>query len=240
MKQFLLLLSLLLITVPFPDGDRYKLGAVNGKAELKSEQEKTWQPISNDKEDMVLSPRDLIHVIDGNLFVWDGKKEVYQIADVGTWSVEQIAAGKAYDPKRTPEKDATTVKGVDANRVYFDILVDGKPTTHFHFGDRPKVRVINDSDTPVYFTALWVEGYEVWRMIEPVGGVRLDKKESKLLPPRKIGGEDFIISPPAGDGQVRLYISDKPFTGKDVEEVVKKGEVSKRFRMLYKDTKIVK
>jgi len=186
-----------------------QLGLVDKQAAVKPAGETRWKPVSNEDAGMPLHLKDSVSVMGESLFIRElknGKKRIYQ-ADSGNWTVDDIIKGKAYHTHREKEKAADSVKG-DLDQYFFDLIVNGKVCENFKYGDHPDIRVINNSNEPIYFCAVWLEGTSGWNILRD--------NNSILLPPHTSTYEEslesFLVGPPEGDAEVFLFVSEKPFS----------------------------
>ena len=194
-----------------------RLGVVNGDAAVKNAKTGEWVTVSSEETGMILNLNDSVRVSGESLFVRErGKKgkrtKIYQ-ADCGLWTVRDIVKGKAYHVNRAVEISGESVKG-NMNHLFFDLLVAGRATTSFHFGDIPLIRVINDNDNQIYYAPVWVEGDSAWKMLDAKESICLAGKCSTV----EFLRDGFMVAPPKGNGLVILIVSDAPF---NVETAIK-------------------
>lgn len=212
MKRSLSVLLLLMSTLVLR-GQDLRIALVNGRSTIKPFSSTEWRALSNKDVGLSVNPNDSVCVVSGTLFVEafkKGKSTTSYWADTGDWTMRDIITGKAYHTHRPTEDTGESVKG-NLESYYFDLFVNGEVTTTFHFGDHPKVRLINDNAEPVYFALLWLEGQVGWNMLDSQNSLMLTPKTSSIINTK----DAFIIGPPTGKGEVLWVLSDSPFDVKD-------------------------
>ncbi len=195
------------------NGQDLRIALVNGRSTIKPISSAEWRALSNKDVGITVNPRDSVCVVSGTLFIEvykKGKPTASYWADTGDWTMKDIITGKAYHTHRPTEETGESVKG-NVDSYYFDLFVNGSVTTTFHFGDHPKVRLINDNAEPVYFALLWLEGQVGWNMLDSQNSLMLTPKTSSIINTK----DAFIIGPPTGKGEVLWVLSDSPFDVKD-------------------------
>lgn len=208
---------LLVFTFASLKGQDLRLGYVNGRATIKTTSTGKWRPISNRDVGLSLGLMDSISVVSRAIYIDAYKKGKLQDsfqADTGDWTVKDIIDGRAYHTNRPQEETGESIKG-DMDSYFFDLIVRGESTLSFHFGDHPSVRLINDSDSAIFYALLWLEGQSGWNMLESSSSSVLPAKASKIVFTR----DSFVIGPPEGNGDVLWVVSDTPF---EVQEAIKK------------------
>lgn len=207
MRKVILILSFLSTVVLGNKKQDLRLGIVNGATQVKTDG--AWRTVSNKDVGMSLRLTDSVLVEDSTMSVYEYDKEgkIVHLADKGAWSVQTIVKNQAYHPAREKEKTTHSVKGINTDRIYFDVLVNEVPTKVLHFDEHPQIRVINDEDSAVYFAPIWIEGNNMWSHLEGSQSARLESKSTAFIPERN----SIYASAPKGEIEIVIFLSNMPF-----------------------------
>ena len=225
------IILLLMYLFSGPGNLEYRLGIVNDKAGIKKAGSHQWVYVSIEDMGMPISTSDSVRVFEDCIYIKkfiNGKSVKTYQADPGKWTVKDIINGKAYQTKREREEAGEVVRG--NKDIYFDIIVDGRMTTDFRFGDHPSVRIINDSRERIYYIVIWGEGDNYWNMLSYEEAGKLEPKCSCFEETKP----SFIIGPPSGKGEVYLVTSKVPFTFQEAISVMERQTGFMDFSLLFK------
>ena len=171
-----------------------------------------WRRIvRNDLNHLALSPSDSIRVTRGSISIRGPKKNKFQIAFAGTWSVAQIWDGKAV-PSRPNSMGFGGVSKAAATPLFIDVAsATDAIGNSFRIGDTlTSVVLANLGEEGLYTVILWIE--------EDLGQYTIPPRfsaEAHYLPAGQVSvfpfREPVGIAPPPGAATVCVVYANHPF-----------------------------